>query len=50
MNKFKKYCPTVWVAECEEEHEKGDIIQPSNENALNVLTLLIAHTADINRF
>lgn len=27
MNKFKKYCPNVWVAECEEEYEKGDIIQ-----------------------
>lgn len=22
MNKFKKYCPAVWVAECEEEYEK----------------------------
>jgi len=27
MNKFKKYCPNVWIAECEEEYEKGDIIQ-----------------------
>jgi hypothetical protein len=27
MNKFKKYCPNVWVAECEEEHKKGDVIQ-----------------------
>lgn len=27
MNKFKKYCPNVWVAECEEEYKKGDIIQ-----------------------
>ena len=27
MNKFKKYCPNVWVAECEEEYEKGDIIE-----------------------
>lgn len=27
MNKFKKYCPNVWVAECEEEHEKGEIIE-----------------------
>lgn len=26
MNKFKKYFPNVWVAECEEEYEKGDII------------------------
>lgn len=27
MNKFKKYCPNVWVAECEEEYKKGDIIE-----------------------
>lgn len=26
MNKFIKYCPNVWVAECEEEYEKGEII------------------------
>lgn len=27
MNKFKKYCPNVWVAECYKEHEKGEIIE-----------------------
>lgn len=27
MNKFKKFCPNVWVAECEEEYEKGEIIE-----------------------
>jgi len=27
VNKFKKYCPNVWVAECEEEYEKGEIIE-----------------------
>lgn len=27
MNKFKKYCPNVFVAECEEEYKKGDIIE-----------------------
>ncbi len=27
MNKFKKYCPNVWVAECDDEQEKGDIIE-----------------------
>ena len=26
MNKFKKYCPNVWVAECDDNYEKGDII------------------------
>lgn len=27
MNKFKKYCPNVWVAECDEEYEKGETIE-----------------------
>lgn len=27
MNVFKKYCPNVWVAECDDEYEKGDVIQ-----------------------
>ena len=27
MNKFKKYCPNVWIAECEEEYEKGEVIE-----------------------
>lgn len=27
MNKFKKYCPNVWVAECDDEYEKGDIVE-----------------------
>lgn len=26
MNTYKKYCPNVFVAKCEEEHEKGDTI------------------------
>jgi len=27
MNKFKKYCPNVWAAECDEEYGKGEIIE-----------------------
>ena len=27
MNKFTKYCPNVWIAECQEPHNKGDIIE-----------------------
>lgn len=26
MNKYKKYCPNVFVAECTEKHEKGETI------------------------
>jgi len=27
MNKFRKYCPNVWVAECDDEYEKGEVIE-----------------------
>ena len=27
MNTYKKYCPNVFVAQCEEKHEKGDVIK-----------------------
>lgn len=26
MNKFKKYCPNVWVVESDDEYEKGEIV------------------------
>ena len=26
MNEFKKYCPNVWLAKCDEPHSKGEII------------------------
>lgn len=26
MNTYKKYCPNVYVAKCEEEYQKGDLI------------------------
>lgn len=26
MNTYRKYCPNVFVAQCEDKHEKGDII------------------------
>lgn len=27
MNKFKKYCENVFIAECEQEYKKGDLIE-----------------------
>lgn len=27
MNTYKKYCPNVFVAQCDEKYEKGDLIQ-----------------------
>jgi len=27
MNTYKKFCPNVFVAQCETEHQRGDIIQ-----------------------
>lgn len=26
MNTYRKYCPNVFVAQCTEQHQKGDII------------------------
>ncbi len=26
MNVFKKYCPNVWVAQCNEKHDKSEVI------------------------
>ena len=31
MNTYAKYCPNVWLAKCEGEHKKGDIIQVANQ-------------------
>jgi hypothetical protein len=31
MNTFAKYCPNVWLAKCEQEHTKGEIIQVANK-------------------
>ena len=36
MNKFKKYCPNVWVAECEQEYKKGDIIQVETQHGKKI--------------
>lgn len=31
MNTYAKYCPNVWLAKCETEHKKGDIIPVANK-------------------
>lgn len=31
MNTYKKYCPNVFVAQCTEKHEKGDLIEVSTK-------------------
>lgn len=36
MNKFKKYCPNVWVAECDEEYEKGEIIELETKHGKSI--------------
>lgn len=49
MNIFKKYCPNVWVAECDEEHKKGEVIQLETKYGKEVdceVYNLIAKTAD----
>lgn len=48
MNKFIKYCPNVWVAECEEEYEKGDLI--FLETKANQITLAMPESLDYFKF
>ena len=36
MNKFKKYCPNVWVAECDEEYQKGEIIELETKHGKSI--------------
>lgn len=36
MNKFKKYAPNVWIAECDDQYEKGDIIQIETKHGKEV--------------
>lgn len=31
MNTYAKYCPNVWLAKCQEEYQRGDIIQVANK-------------------
>lgn len=31
MNVYQKYCPNVWLAACESQHKKGDIIPVANK-------------------
>lgn len=31
MNTYKKYCPNVFIAQCEEQYQKGDIIEMSTK-------------------
>ena len=49
MNKFRKYCPNVWVAECEEEYEKGEVIELETKYGKTVECIvynLIAQNSD----
>ena len=36
MNKFRKFCPNVYVAECDAEHGKGDIIDVETQYGKDV--------------
>lgn len=47
MNTYAKYCPNVWVAKCESEHARGDIIPVANkygkESDCEVHNLVLTH-------
>lgn len=32
MNTYKKYCPNVFIAQCDDKHEKGDVILVTTKN------------------
>ena len=40
MNKFKKYCANVFIAECDQEHKKGDLINVSTKYGKEVQCLV----------
>lgn len=52
MNKYAKYCPNVWLAKCETEHAKGDIIQIENKygNEADVEIHNLIKTRDTEHF
>ena len=43
MNTYMKYCPNVFVAKCEEKHQKGEVIiittKYGKENEIRVGTI-----------
>lgn len=45
MNTYVKYCPNVWLAKCDSEHQKGEIIKVANkygkENDCEVHNLVV---------
>jgi len=50
MNTYSRYCPNVWLARCETEHQKGDIIQVTNqygkENDCEVHNLILTRAGE----
>lgn len=48
MNTYVKYCPNVWLAKCQNEHKKGDIIQVENkygqENDCEIHNLVVKNS------
>jgi hypothetical protein len=48
MNTYAKYCPNVWLAKCQSEHKKGDIIQVENkygqENDCEIHNLVVKNS------
>jgi hypothetical protein len=46
MNKYYKYCPNVYIAQCETEYQKGDLITVTNQYGKekdHIVHNLIAH-------
>ena len=36
MNTYQKYCPNVFVAKCDEKHDKGEIITVTTKEHIDI--------------
>mgnify|MGYP001003135318 CR=1 FL=1 len=50
MNTYAKYCPNVFVAKCEQEHQKGDIIEMTTKYGKSHECIVFNLVATINGF
>ena len=50
MNTYKKYCPNVYVAKCEDRHEKGEVIPVETRNGKVNDSIVYNLVAEIDGF
>lgn len=50
MNTYKKYCPNVYVAQCTEQHTKGEIIEVQTKYGKVNECVVYNKVAELNGF